>query len=55
MAARDSQHLSGILLMIAAYGMFSLLDASAKYLLGQLNPPTIVFMRYVIGLALALL
>ena len=55
MTARDSQHLSGIMLMIGAYAMFSLLDASAKYLLGQLNPPTIVFMRYVIGLGLALL
>jgi TRAP-type C4-dicarboxylate transport system permease small subunit len=48
MAARDSQHLSGIMLMIGAYAMFSLLDASAKFLLGQLNPATIVFMRYVI-------
>ena len=55
MAARDSEHLRGIVLMIGAYAMFSLLDASAKYLLPQLNPPTIVFMRYVIGLLLALL
>lgn len=55
MAAPERQHLRGIVLMIGAYAMFSLLDASAKYLLPQLNPPTIVFMRYLTGLVFALL
>jgi drug/metabolite transporter (DMT)-like permease len=54
MASPERQHLTGIVLMIGAFGTFSLLDASAKYLLSGLNPPTIVFLRYLIGLALAL-
>jgi drug/metabolite transporter (DMT)-like permease len=49
------QHLRGILMMIAAFGSFSLLDASAKYLLPALNPPTIVFLRYLLGLVFAAL
>jgi drug/metabolite transporter (DMT)-like permease len=53
-AEARQQHVRGIVMMIAAYGMFSLLDASAKYLLPQLNPPTIVFLRYLIGLIFAL-
>jgi drug/metabolite transporter (DMT)-like permease len=48
------QQMRGILLMIAAFAMFSLLDASAKFLLPHLNAATIVFLRYLIGLALAL-
>jgi drug/metabolite transporter (DMT)-like permease len=42
-------------MMIAAFGLFSLLDASAKYLLPSLNPPTIVFLRYLLGLVFAAL
>ena len=44
----------GIAMMIGAFGMFSLLDASAKSLLPKLNPPTLVFLRYLIGLIFAL-
>ena len=47
-------HARGILMMIGAFAFFSLLDASAKSLLSQLNPPTIVFMRYFTGLVFAL-
>jgi drug/metabolite transporter (DMT)-like permease len=50
-----SQHVRGILMMTGAFGLFSLLDASAKYLLPELNPPTIVFLRYLLGLLFALL
>jgi drug/metabolite transporter (DMT)-like permease len=49
-----SQHVRGILMMTGAFGLFSLLDASAKYLLPELNPPTIVFLRYLLGLLFAL-
>jgi drug/metabolite transporter (DMT)-like permease len=49
-----SPHARGILLMIAAVVFFSLLDASAKYLLPELNPPTVVFLRYLFGLGFAL-
>jgi drug/metabolite transporter (DMT)-like permease len=48
-------HLRGISMMIAAFGLFSLLDASAKYLLPALNPSTIVFLRYFLGLVFAAL
>ena len=47
-------HLRAVAMMVAAFGMFSLLDASAKSLLPALNPTTVVLMRYVIGLAFAL-
>jgi drug/metabolite transporter (DMT)-like permease len=49
-----SQYARGILMMIGAFAFFSLLDASAKTLLFELNPPTIVFMRYFMGLIVTL-
>jgi drug/metabolite transporter (DMT)-like permease len=48
------QQVRGIAMIVAAFGMFSLLDAAAKSLLPALNPPTIVFLRYAIGLIFAL-
>jgi len=48
------QHRRGIAMMIAAFGMFSLLDASAKSLLPEINPQSLVFLRYLIGLVFAL-
>jgi drug/metabolite transporter (DMT)-like permease len=48
------QQTRGILLMIAAFALFSFLDASAKFLLAELNAATIVFLRYLVGLAFAL-
>jgi drug/metabolite transporter (DMT)-like permease len=48
-----SQHARGILMMVGAFAFFSLLDASAKSVLAELNPPTIVFMRYFMGLVFA--
>lgn len=47
-------HMRGILMMIAAFGMFSMLDAAAKTLLPELHPPTVIFLRYLIGLVLTL-
>lgn len=53
-ADAKSQHARGIVLMIGAVVFFSLLDASAKSLLPGLNPATVVFMRYLLGLGFAL-
>jgi hypothetical protein len=52
--AKPKQHMRGIVMMIAAFGMFSLLDAAANSLLPELNPPTVIFLRYLIGLVLTL-
>ncbi|HEY7750626.1 MAG TPA: DMT family transporter [Aestuariivirgaceae bacterium] len=54
MVSADPHNRRGILLMIAAYAFFSLLDASAKSLLPYLSPPTLVFLRYFIGLLFAM-
>jgi drug/metabolite transporter (DMT)-like permease len=50
----SARHLRGILMMIGAFALFSVLDACAKFLLSELNPPTLVFMRYLVGLVFAL-
>ncbi|HYM98506.1 MAG TPA: DMT family transporter, partial [Aestuariivirgaceae bacterium] len=50
----SARHLRGILMMIGAFALFSVLDACAKFLLPELNPPTLVFMRYLVGLVFAL-
>ncbi len=40
------QHLRAILLMVAAFAVFTLLDATAKYLVGFLGVGLVVFARY---------
>ena len=40
---------TGILLMVTAFALFSLLDASAKHLVGQLPPGVVVAGRYGMG------
>ena len=45
-AGHSEQRLRGILLMIAAFATFSLLDATAKYMTALYEVPQIVFARY---------
>lgn len=53
-AGRKNQYARGILMMMGALAVFSLLNASAKSLLLELNPQTVVFMRYLMGLIVTL-
>ena len=47
----DNQHLRAIIMMMAAFAVFTLLDATAKYLVGFLGVGQVVFARYAFAVA----